>query len=118
MNTKNNPLGNIYIAPRAIATIAYQAAFASYGLVGFSAKNLAQGLANVLVKDPLLGVDVDYSREGVIVDLYVIFEYGVRITSVASSISDAVRYQIEKAVGVPVLEINVHVRGLRISNTD
>jgi uncharacterized alkaline shock family protein YloU len=118
MNENNNPHGNIYISPRAISTIAYQAALTSYGLVGFIAKNFAEGIVQVLIKDPTMGVTVNYTSEGIAVDLYVVAEYGVRITSVASSVASAVQYQIEKTIGLPVKEVNVHVRGLRISNPD
>lgn len=118
MNEGTNPLGNIYISHRAIATIAYQSALESYGVVGLAAKNLAEGLANVIVKDPTLGVDVHYANNTIEIDLYIIIEYGTRIKSVASSVSDSVRYQVEKALGVPVKQVNVHVRGLRVSNMD
>jgi uncharacterized alkaline shock family protein YloU len=114
----NNPLGNIYVSHRAIATIAYQAANLSYGVVGLAAKNLAEGLANAIIKDPTLGVDVRYDGDEIVIDLYIIIEYGTRIKSVALSVSEAVKFQIEKTIGVPVKAVNVHVRGLRISNID
>jgi uncharacterized alkaline shock family protein YloU len=72
----------------------------------------------VLVKDPTLGVDVRYDPTGIQIDLFIIVEYGTRIKSVASSVAENVRYYVEKAVGLPVNQVNVHVRGLRISNTD
>lgn len=114
----NNPLGNVYVSCRAISTVAYQSALQSYGVVGLAAKNLAKGLAQVLVKDPTLGVDVRFDGKTILIDLYVIVEYGTRIKSVASSVSDNIRYQVEKVFGLPVSQVNVHVRGLRISNTD
>ena len=48
----------------------------------------------------------------------VIVEYGTRISSVASSVMNIVKFAVEKAVGVPVAQVNVHVQGLRISDTD
>jgi uncharacterized alkaline shock family protein YloU len=118
MKEGNNPLGNIYVSYRAMATVAYQSALQSYGVVGLAAKNLAEGLAQVLVKDPTLGVDVHFDGKAIQIDLYVIVEYGTRIKSVATSVSENVRYQVEKTFGLPVNQVNVHVRGLRISNTD
>ncbi len=118
MKEGNNPLGNIYVSYRAIATVAYQSALQSYGVVGLVAKNLATGLAQVLVKDPTLGVDVHFDSHAIQIDLYVIVEYGTRIKSVAASVSDNVRYQVERVFGLPVSQVNVHVRGLRISNPD
>lgn len=118
MKEGNNPLGNIYVSYRSISTVAYQSALQSYGVVGLAAKNLAEGLAQVLVKDPALGVDVHFDGKTINIELYIIVEYGTRIKSVAVSVSDNVRYQVEKAFGLPVSQVNVHVRGLRISNTD
>lgn len=118
MKDENNPLGNIYVSHRAIATVAYQSALQSYGVVGLAAKNLAEGLAQVLVKDPTLGVDVHFNGNTIEIDLYVIVEYGTRIKSVATSVAESIRYQVEKTFGLPVGQVNVHVRGLRISNPD
>ncbi len=118
MKEGNNPLGNIFVSYRAISTVAYQSALQSYGVVGLAAKNLAEGLAQVLVKDPTLGVDVRFDGKEIQIDLYVIVEYGTRIKSVATSVSESVRYQVEKVIGLPVSQVNVHVRGLRISNPD
>jgi len=114
----SNSMGNIYISHRAIASIAHQAALESYGVVGLAAKNLAEGLAQALVKDPSLGVEVDFGSDGITIDLFIIIEYGTRIKSVASSVSDTVQYKVEKAIGLPVKSVNIHVRGLRISDLD
>lgn len=113
-----NLLGNIYVSHHAIATLAMQSALESYGVVGLAAKDLVEGIAQVLTKDPMLGVNVHFSQNTIQIDLFVIIEYGTRIKSVASSIAENVRFQIEKAVGIPVSKVNVHVRGLRISNPD
>lgn len=118
MKEGNNLLGNVFVSYRAIASVAYQSALQSYGVVGLTAKNLAEGLAQVLVKDPALGVDVHYDGKTIQIDLYVIVEYGTRIKSVATSVSENTRYQVEKTIGIPVSQVNVHVRGLRISDPD
>ena len=78
-----NPLGNIFISHRAIATIAHQAALASYGVVGLSAKSLAEGITSALVKEPMKGVEVALHPDGIAIDLYIVVEYGTRIAIVA-----------------------------------
>ncbi|MBI9051288.1 MAG: Asp23/Gls24 family envelope stress response protein [Anaerolineaceae bacterium] len=118
MNEGSNLLGKISVSHRAIASIAYQSALESYGVVGFAAKNLAEGIAQVLVKDPSLGVDVQYDGKEIEVNLYIVIEYGTRIISVAESIADQIRYKVEKILGIPVSKVNVNVRGLRISDPD
>jgi uncharacterized alkaline shock family protein YloU len=118
MMDETTPLGSIHVSPRAIASIAYYAALQSYGVVGLASKNLMDGLAHVLVKDPTKGVEVQYDGQSIKIELYVIIEYGTRIKSVANSVSNTVRFQVEKTLGMPINEVNVHVRGLRISNYD
>ena len=118
MNKENPSLGNIQISKQAIATIAFQAAQRSYGVVGLASKNIADELAHVIVKDPTHGIDVDYKNNEINIDIYIIVEYGTRIKSVAASVANTVRYQVEKSLGLPVNEINVHVQGLRVSNEE
>lgn len=118
MTNETNALGSIFITHQAIAKVASHTVLLSYGVVGLAAKNFAEGIAQVLTKDPTLGVDVHFDGKAIIIDLYIIIEYGTRIKSVACSVSDNVRFQVEKVVGLPVKEVNIHVRGLRISNTD
>ncbi len=118
MDSEDSQLGRVTISPRAIATIAYQAARQSYGVVGLTSKNLVEGITQVIVKDPSHGIEVKYDGQKITIDIYVIIEYGTRIKSVANSVSNTVRFNVEKALGMPVEKVNVHVRGLRVSDTD
>ena len=118
MDSENSPLGRVTVSPRAIATIAYQAVRQSYGVVGLTSKNLMEGITQVIVKDPTHGIEVKYDGQKISIDIYVIIEYGTRIKSVASSVSNTVKFNVEKALGMPVERVNVHVRGLRVSDTD
>jgi uncharacterized alkaline shock family protein YloU len=115
---RTNFLGNIYISHQAISKIASQTVASSYGIVGLAAKNLSEGLAQVITKNATSGVDIHFDGSNLVIDIYIIIEYGTRIKSVATSVSDNVRFQVEKTIGLPVKQVNVHVRGLRISNTD
>lgn len=118
MTDENLPLGSIHISPRTIATIAYHAALQSYGVVGFASKNIFTGLTHTLARDPNKGIEISYNGQEINIDLYVIVEYGTRIKSVAGSVRNSVRYHVEKALGMPINQINVHVVGLRISDLD
>ena len=118
MTGETNPLGSIHVSPRAIATIAFHAARESYGVVGLANKNLVDGLTQAIAKDPTHGVEVNYDDNCINIDIYIVVEYGTRIKSVAASVSNTVRYHVEKALGLPVNQVNVHVRGLRISEAD
>jgi uncharacterized alkaline shock family protein YloU len=117
MSQEHNPIGSIHVSPRAIATIAYQAAVQSYGVVGLAAKNFFKGIHQLVDKDASHGVFVDYDDDHINIDMYVIVEYGTNISSVSASVAKTVRFHVEKALGLPINEVNVHVQGLRVSDS-
>jgi uncharacterized alkaline shock family protein YloU len=90
----------------------------SYGVVGLASKSFLDGLANVIVKDPTHGIEVQFDGSQIVVDVYIIIEYGTRIKSVAASVANTVKYHVEHALSLPVHAVNVHVQGLRISELD
>lgn len=118
MGDETTSLGGIHISPNAVATIVYHAAMQSYGVVGLAPKNLADGLVHSITREPAYGVSVHYNGEDIDIDINVIIEYGTRINSVATSVANTIRFQVERALGLKVNTVNVHVAGLRISDTD
>jgi uncharacterized alkaline shock family protein YloU len=114
--SKDTRLGRVEVAPSAIAGLAGVAVLECYGVVGMTYPALGSGLAQVLQGERCRrGVQVRVVDQRIIVDLYVVLEYGVRICEVAHNIMDNVRFRVEKALGVPIEEVNVHVQGLRVS---
>jgi uncharacterized alkaline shock family protein YloU len=118
MGEETTTIGTIQISPKAVSTIAYFATLESYGVVGLAPKNLVEGLAATITREPARGISVQYNGEDIDIEVYVIIEYGTRITSVADSIANSVRYHVEKALGMPIHSVNVHVQGLRVSSPD
>ena len=119
MPEREHNLGRIQVSPAAIASIANEAVLTCYGVVGTTAKDLASGIANVLSRDSKRGIEVRIEDDGqIIIDTFVIIEYGTRIASVARSVMNIVKYNVERALGIPIAEVNVHVEGLRVSDVD
>ena len=116
--SENRDRGRIEVSPAAVATIANHAVLNSYGLVGMSSKNLVNGLAQVLRADSKRGVQVHIDDDQIVIDLYVVIEYGVRVATVARNIMSQVKFSVERAMGVPITGVNVHVQGLRVSVGD
>jgi uncharacterized alkaline shock family protein YloU len=116
---EKKPKGRIEVSPTAIASIANRAVLSCYGVVGTAAKDLASGIANILSRDSKRGIEVHIQQDGqIIIDVYVIIEYGTRIAAVARSVMNVVKFSVERALGMPVAEVNVHVEGLRVSDID
>lgn len=118
MSETKKSLGKISISYNAIASIAFQSALESYGVVGLTTENIARGISNLFTKTPISGVVIDYDNDIINIDLYIIVEYGTRIASVTKSVANSVKFNVERMVGIPVNEVNVHVRGMRVSDTD
>jgi uncharacterized alkaline shock family protein YloU len=118
MGEEKTSLGRIHISPNAIATIAYHATLESYGVVGLAPKNIADGLVKSITREPSRGVSVRYNGEDIDIEIHIIVEYGTRINSVAESVANTVRFHVEKALGLRVNTVHVHVAGLRVSNPD
>lgn len=110
--------GKIQITPNAIASIAAHATLRSYGIVGMAARNVMEGIAATVTGDPHKGIDIRLSGDSLKIDLYVIVEYGTRLSSVARSVANTVKFSVENATNLTVSEVNVYVQGLRVSTTD
>ncbi len=111
-------LGKIEISPRVVETIARHAVLSSYGVVGMAPRNIADGLVRALQRESHQGIDVRLQEDQVTIDVFVMIEYGTRISSVAHSIMNVVKYSVERALGIPVKCVNVHVQSLRVSSPD
>ena len=105
--------GRIEVLPEVVGAVAAHAALECYGVHGMAARGLRDGFAELLRRDNLhRGVDVREVPEGLVVDVFVVVQFGVRITEVAHNLQSAVRFAVERTVGVPVVEVNVNVQGV------
>jgi len=118
MSDLSLPPGRVIITHKAIATLASQAALRSYGVVGMASRNLVDGIVYLLARDPRRGVEIHIVEGLVCIDLYIVVEYGTRVSSVADSVAHTVRYQVERSLGMPIHAVNIHVQDLRVSNVD
>jgi uncharacterized alkaline shock family protein YloU len=118
MPEQKHNLGSIEVSPAAIASIANAAVLSCYGVVGTANRDLAIGIVNLLSPDSKRGIEVHIRDGQISIDVYVIVEYGTRIITVAHSVMNVVKFSVERALGIPVAEVNVHVEGLRVSSTD
>ena len=115
---QSRKLGKINITPTAIASIASQAVLKSYSVMGMASRNVVNDIAGAITRDSNHGIAVHLEDNSIKIDVYTILAYGTRIWSVSDSIIDAVRFEVEKSLSVPVEQVNVYVRGLRYRDED
>lgn len=105
--------GRIEVFPAVVAAIAGHAAAGCYGVRGMADRGLRDGVATLLRRENLhRGVELRQVDGGLAVDVYVIVQYGVRITEVAHNLQMAVRFDAERATGARVYQVNVYVQGV------
>ena len=105
--------GRIEVFPGVVGAIAGHAATDCYGVMGMAARGLRAGVATLLRRESLhRGVEVREVDGRLVIDVYVIVQYGTRITEVAHNLQGAVRFEVERTVGVPVSQVNVFVQGV------
>ncbi|NLY11547.1 MAG: Asp23/Gls24 family envelope stress response protein [Firmicutes bacterium] len=111
-------LGSIYISEQVIATFCGVAAMECYGLVGMAPRNVQEGLSELLRRDNYdRGVDVQlYDDNSIGLRLYVVVQYGLKISEVAKNIQERVRYTVEKHLGLNVRNIDIRVQGVRVTD--
>ncbi len=114
MPKRDEPLGQIDISPATITTITSRAINQCYGVVGMANKNLVNGITSLLSRDSRRGIEVSIADDEIVIDVYVVVEYGVRIKTVAESIQDTIKFHVEKSLGLPVHAVNVYIQGLRL----
>ncbi len=110
-----NDLGAIVIDDHVLASIAGLSAMECYGLVGMAAKSTASGLVELLKREQSSkGVKVQTENDMIMIDLFVVVEFGTRISVVANNIIEKVKYNIEHLTGMKVKKVNINVQGVRV----
>lgn len=112
-----NENGSIIIDHQALAAIAGLAAMECYGVVGMASKNATQGFFELLKREHITkGIKVSATDDKINIDLYIVLQYGVKISAVAENIISRIKYSVETYSGVSVDNVNIFVQGVRVQN--
>ncbi|ARC85699.1 asp23 family protein [Clostridium argentinense CDC 2741] len=110
-----NQIGNVYYSEEVLANIAGVSTMECYGVVGMASKNATDGLWELLKGENLSkGVKINTKNESLTVELYIIVEYGTKISVIANNIIQKVRYNMENFTGLKVSQVTVNVQGVRV----
>ncbi|MBU5590861.1 Asp23/Gls24 family envelope stress response protein [Clostridium sp. MSJ-4] len=111
----SNEHGNIEYSDEVIANIVGLSTMECYGVVGMASKNAADGLWELLKVENLgKGVKINYKNDELTIELFVVLEYGTKISVIANNIIQRIRYNVESYTGLKVLCITVNVQGVRV----
>ena len=110
------PYGKVTVREGVIATISGLAAMECYDLVGMAPRNIQEGISDLLRRDNFeRGVDIQFGEESITIQLYIVVEYGVKISEVARNVQERVKYVVETMLGLKVDRINVKVQSVRVT---
>ncbi|SDY92430.1 MULTISPECIES: Asp23/Gls24 family envelope stress response protein [Tindallia] len=110
-----NQYGTTIIDDHVLASISGLSAMECYGVVGMVTKTAAGGLVELFKREQSSrGVKVHTDENQIEIDLYVIIEFGTRISVVANNIIEKVKYNLETLTGMDVTKVNVNIQGVRV----
>lgn len=115
LNVSNHKgLGKVEIAPEVIEVITGIAASEIEGISSMRG-NFATGVVERFGKKAHnKGVKVELTEEGIMIDLYVILDFGASIPIVAEKLQDNIRQSLKNMTALEIGEINVHVVGIQM----
>lgn len=106
-------LGTLKISDDVIAVCTMNATLKTEGIAALSG-GLTDSLSkNILGKEPLYkGIKVSQTEEGIVIDIYVIVKYGVKIPQVAWDVQENVKKEVELMTDSATKAVNIHVQGV------
>ena len=111
----NSEFGFVEYSDEVLSALAGSATMECYGVVGMASKRASDGFWELLKRENLSkGVKIISDGDGIAVDIYIIVEYGTKISVIANNIIQRVKYTLEAITGIVVSKVTVYVQGIRV----
>ena len=112
----SNNLGNIRYSEEVLAKIVGLSTMECYGVVGMVSKNATEGFWELIrVENLSKGVKLKFNDDDKLeIELFVMVEYGTKISVIANNIIQKVRYSVENYTGLSVASVTVNVQAVRV----
>lgn len=111
----SNELGNVHYSEEVLAKIVGLSTMECYGVVGMVSKNATEGLWELMrIENLSKGVKLKFNEDKLVIELYVMVEYGTKISVIANNIIQKVRYSVENFTGLKVSSVTVNVQAVRV----
>lgn len=112
-----NRYGDVDISNEVIATVVGGAATDIYGIVGMASKNQIRDNLNTILKRENYnrGVVVRQEENQIIVNIYIIISYGVKLSEVGRNVQDKVKYNLQSMLGIDAEAVNIFVQGVKVT---
>ena len=106
--------GEIEITNDVIAKVVGMATTQNYGVVGMASKNqIRDGISEILkIENYTKGVVVRSEADLVIVDVYIMVNYGTKISEICRNVQRSVKYDLGRQLAITANVVNVFVQGI------
>ncbi|MFD2925928.1 Asp23/Gls24 family envelope stress response protein [Halobacillus naozhouensis] len=116
--SEGSTLGNVEIAPEVIEVIAGIAVSEVAGVASMRG-NFASGVVERLgKKNHGKGVKVELAEDGILIDAYVVMDYGISIPDTAKKIQDNTSQALKNMTALEIKEMNVHIVGIQMEGKE
>lgn len=107
-------LGKVNYSEDVVANVVGMSTMECYGVVGMAAKSATDGFWQLMKIEHLSkGVKVNQKNGELDIQVFVVVEYGTKISVIANNIIQKIRYNVEKFTGLKVVGITVNIEGIR-----
>jgi uncharacterized alkaline shock family protein YloU len=111
----SNENGSINYSVDVLGNIVGISTMECYGVVGMASKNASDGFWELIKGESLSkGVKIVWKNDNLNIELYIIVEYGTKISAIANNIIQKIKYNVENYTGLKVSSITVNVQGVRV----
>ncbi|AGX42380.1 Asp23/Gls24 family envelope stress response protein [Clostridium saccharobutylicum] len=112
----SNENGNISYSEEVLAKIVGLSTMECYGVVGMVSRNASDGLWELMgIENLSKGVKIQLTDEHRLqIELFIMVEYGTKISVISNNIIQKVRYSVENYTGLKVSSITVNVQAVRV----
>ncbi|MEW8955283.1 Asp23/Gls24 family envelope stress response protein [Clostridium sp.] len=111
----SNESGYVGYSEEVIANIVGISTMECYGVVGMASKNATDGFWELMRAENLSkGVKINSKNDELNIELFVVVQYGTKISVIADNIIQKVKYNVENYTGLKVNSVTVNVQGVRV----
>lgn len=114
---KNDNVGGLIISEDVIASIAKNATLDIEGVAGLATQPMS--INSVFRKDETSkSVKVHSTENDMVIDVYLILKFGVKIPTVSEAIQQSVKDAVQNMTGRVVNKVNIHVMDILLAKED
>lgn len=112
--------GEIGLDKDVISKVVGIATTQNYGVVGMaSRKQIRDGIQEILgLENYARGVVVSGDAHMTVIDVYIIVDFGTKISEICRNVQNSVKYDLQRFLGISANVVNVFVQGIRTTEDD